>query len=169
MYKIKLRSKKDKVDRGDVMTRLSDVIEEFIKELFEENRESELQIQRNELANYFKCAPSQINYVLTTRFTSDKGYYVESRRGGGGYIIIKRIEYGLKESLIEILNEKIGDNITYDRALQLIAGLIETDLINEREANIMKVVLNDRTLLEVNNRNKLRADLLKSMVMAILI
>ncbi len=65
------------------MARLSDIIEDFIKEMFQENNESELQIKRNELANYFSCAPSQINYVLTTRFTEDKGYYIESKRGGG--------------------------------------------------------------------------------------
>ncbi len=66
------------------VARLSDIIEDFIKEMFQENNESELQIKRNELANYFSCAPSQINYVLTTRFTEDKGYYIESKRGGGG-------------------------------------------------------------------------------------
>jgi Transcriptional repressor of class III stress genes len=150
------------------MARLSDIIEEFIKTLFEENSENELQIQRNELANYFKCAPSQINYVLTTRFTSDKGYYIESRRGGGGYIVIRRIEYGVKRSLAELLNEKIGDNLTYDRAVQIIHGLAESDLITVREANIMKIAVNDRTLTDIENKNKLRADILKSMIMVIL-
>ena len=62
--------------------RMSDVIEEFIKELFNEEDEY-VEIQRNELAEYFNCVPSQINYVISTRFNPSQGYYVESRRGGG--------------------------------------------------------------------------------------
>lgn len=150
------------------MARLSDTIEEFIKALLEENDESELQIQRNELASYFSCAPSQINYVLTTRFTSDKGYYIESRRGGGGYIVIKRIEYSTHQSLSDIVNEKIGDNLTYDRGVQIINGLTESGVINQREGNIMKVAINDRILNIYENRNKIRADMLKSMIMVVL-
>lgn len=72
------------------MARLSDIIEEFIKDMLDDAQDNELQIQRNELANKFSCAPSQINYVLTTRFTANKGYYIESRRGGGGCIVIKK-------------------------------------------------------------------------------
>ena len=74
------------------MARLSDVIENFIKDMLVENGGEEILIQRNELADQFRCAPSQINYVLTTRFTYDKGYVIESRRGGGGYIIIKQLK-----------------------------------------------------------------------------
>ena len=73
------------------MARLSDIIENFIKAVLSENGGQQVQIQRNELAGQFRCAPSQINYVLTTRFTYDKGYVIESRRGGGGYIIIKQV------------------------------------------------------------------------------
>lgn len=73
------------------MPRLSNIIEEFIKELLEETEDGIVEIQRNELADYFDCAPSQINYVLTTRFTPYMGYYVESRRGGGGYIKIVKV------------------------------------------------------------------------------
>ena len=70
--------------------RLSDTIEHFIKELMTQE-EPEVELRRNELAEYFSCAPSQINYVLATRFTPDNGYIIESRRGGGGYIRIVRI------------------------------------------------------------------------------
>jgi len=70
------------------MARLSDIIEDFIKDMLQNTQKSQLEIKRNELANYFGCAPSQINYVLTTRFTVDKGYYIESKRGGGGHILI---------------------------------------------------------------------------------
>ena len=74
------------------MARLSDIIENFIKDMLSENGGEQLLIQRNELADQFRCAPSQINYVLTTRFTYDKGYIIESRRGGGGCIVIKQLD-----------------------------------------------------------------------------
>lgn len=70
------------------MSRLSDIIEQFIKGLMEDASTDMLEIRRNELADHFNCAPSQINYVLATRFTIDKGYYIVSRRGGGGFIRI---------------------------------------------------------------------------------
>jgi len=149
------------------MARLSDIIEDFLKELIDENSDSELQIQRNELANKFSCAPSQINYVLTTRFTTDKGYYIESRRGGGGYIVIKRADYKLQDSLVDIINEKIGDSITYDGGILIIDGLYQRDFITEREMRLMKAVVNDRSLGNIADKNKVRADLLKSLIMVI--
>lgn len=152
------------------MARLSDMIEEFIKSMIENNDESELQIQRNELANYFSCAPSQINYVLTTRFTTDRGYYIESRRGGGGCIIIKRIEFDQHKSLADVINEKIGMSITYDSGVQIINGLLGSGIITERESYIMKAAINDRTLLNLaENRNKARSEILKAMITIILI
>ena len=71
--------------------RISDIIEEFIKDLFEDT--DNIEIQRNELAEHFNCVPSQINYVISTRFKPSQGYYVESKRGGGGYIKNKKIHY----------------------------------------------------------------------------
>ena len=133
--------------------RLSDIIEEFIKDLLNENVDNELMIQRNELANHFSCAPSQINYVLTTRFTTDKGYYIESRRGGGGCIIIKRMNHKKGKNLLDTINERIGDSITNDKAVQIIEGLQQSNLITDREAAIMKATVNDRTLYGSENRN----------------
>ncbi|MFL0270186.1 CtsR family transcriptional regulator [Candidatus Clostridium radicumherbarum] len=149
------------------MARLSDIIEEFIKHLIDNNNDEELQIQRNELASYFNCAPSQINYVLTTRFTMDKGYYIESRRGGGGYIVIRKVEFQQPKSLMDALNERIGGSLTYDSGVIIIDGLLEADIITSREARLMKTAINDRTLGIIENRNKLRADILKAMIMAI--
>jgi transcriptional regulator of stress and heat shock response len=151
------------------MIRLSDIIEEFIKDLLKSNDENEIQIQRNELASHFSCAPSQINYVLTTRFTKDKGYYIESKRGGGGCIIIKRYIVNQNKSLAQFINEKIGESITCDGALKIIYGLKETELISTRESEIMKAAVNDRTLSSnLENRNNLRADILKCMILKIL-
>jgi len=151
------------------MARLSDIIEDFIKEMFQENNESELQIGRNELANYFSCAPSQINYVLTTRFTEDKGYYIESKRGGGGCIIIRRIEFTNNKNLKEIIVDKIGNSITYDNAINIIHGLVETNVITEREAIIMKIAINDRVFGNIDiSKNMLRANILKNIIMVII-
>ena len=150
------------------MPRLSDMIEEFIKQMIEQASENQLQIQRNELANQFSCAPSQINYVLTTRFTTDKGYCIESKRGGGGCIVIRRVEYVNDEYLIDIINKKIGDSLTFDAAYQIVENIFDNDIISKREADIMKMAVNDRNLSESNNKNKTRADILKAMIMVIL-
>ncbi|AUM97296.1 MULTISPECIES: CtsR family transcriptional regulator [Clostridium] len=151
------------------VARLSDIIEDFIKEMFQENNESELQIKRNELANYFSCAPSQINYVLTTRFTEDKGYYIESKRGGGGCIIIRRIECTNNKNLKELIVDRIGNSITYDNAINIIDGLVEMALITEREAIIMKIAINDRVFGNIDiSKNMLRANILKNIIMVII-
>ena len=151
------------------MARLSDLIEEFIKEMFVDNDEDELEIKRNELANYFSCAPSQINYVLTTRFTTDKGYFIESKRGGGGCIKIKKVEYKEHNSLADVISEKIGNSITYSNGLRIINNLLESGIITERESKIMKIAINDRTLAScTDSRNNVRADILKSIIMVIL-
>lgn len=150
------------------MARLSDIIEEFIKQLLQDNDESELQIQRNELANYFRCAPSQINYVLTTRFTTDRGYYVESKRGGGGCIIIKHMDFNHDKKLMQAINLQIGDSITFDKSVKIINYLQENDLVSEREAYMIKMAINDRILnLLQENKNTFRAELLKSMLSAL--
>ncbi|WP_027633510.1 CtsR family transcriptional regulator [Clostridium hydrogeniformans] len=148
------------------MARLSDVIEDFIKSLLEENNR-EIQIQRNELANKFSCAPSQINYVLTTRFTTDKGYVIESRRGGGGYIVIRQIKYNNNNLMMLILN-KIGESITYSNSVALIEGIIELGLITEREGEIIKISINERILDFCHDKNRQRALILKSIITVVL-
>ena len=150
------------------MARISDIIAQFINDMIEDKKDKEVIIQRNELADKFNCAPSQINYVLTTRFTSEKGYMIESRRGGGGYIIIKRIEYNNKEKQVEAINKAIGESLTYSAALLLLEQLYETNLITKRELEIVKISINDRTLSNAEDKNKLRAEILKGIIMVIL-
>ncbi len=150
------------------MARISDIIAQFINNMIEDEKNKEVIIQRNELADKFNCAPSQINYVLTTRFTSEKGYMIESRRGGGGYIIIKRIEYNNKEKQVEAINKAIGESLTYSAALLLLEHLYETNLITKRELEIVKISINDRTLSNAEDKNKLRAEILKGIIMVIL-
>ena len=90
--------------------KMSDVIENFIRELFE--NESSIELKRNELAGYFNCVPSQINYVISSRFTPEHGYIVESRRGGGGYIKITRVSFDKPSAIMHTVNH-VGDDIDF--------------------------------------------------------
>lgn len=151
------------------MASLSDLIESFIKEMLEGSDDDFLEIQRNELANTFKCAPSQINYVLATRFTTDKGYYIESRRGGGGCIKIRRADIDKNEYIKNAVNSSIGYEITQQEAENYINVFEERRYITEREARLMNAVINDKSIsLPKNLRNRLRSRLLKAMVVSII-
>lgn len=150
------------------MARISDIIAQFINSMIEEEEKNEVIIQRNELAERFNCAPSQINYVLTTRFTSEKGYIIESRRGGGGYITIKKVEYFNEAKRLKMLFEAISDRITYDTALSIINHLLEVNIVTLKEYELMRISINDRTLISVEDKNKIRADILKGMITVIL-
>ena len=150
------------------MARISDIIAQFINDMIEDEKDKEVMIQRNELADQFRCAPSQINYVLTTRFTHEKGYVIESRRGGGGYIVIKQVSYDGTERGNRIIYDAVGTSITYHNAVLLLENLLEMKIINSREIEIMKMAVNDRTLSDVENRNEIRANILKSMLMVVL-
>src|SRR5690554_6664865 len=123
------------------MANLSDIIEDFIKKMFDEMPEGILEIQRNEMANRFQCTPSQINYVLTTRFTLERGYFVESRRGGGGYIRIKKLKIREDEFSKDIF-EAIGESISGSEAKAIIERLWEEEIITEREMKILCAVIN---------------------------
>lgn len=149
------------------VSRVSDIIEVFIKELLEEADDCAIEIQRNELANYFNCAPSQINYVLTTRFSLDKGYLIESRRGGGGHIKIIKMDMDQNRYIQHLLNE-IGDSISKMKAASIINTLQERKFISEREGLILRVATSDRSLnTPINIKNRVRANLLKSILIAI--
>ena len=142
------------------MARLSDIIEAFIKQMFDENTDKIIFIQRNELADQFRCAPSQINYVLTTRFTYERGYLIESKRGGGGHIAIKQLEHDDSNQRERLINKTIGEAITYHNANALLNHLLESGVIEERECEIMKIAVNDRSLTSAEIKNKVRADIL---------
>ena len=147
------------------MARLSDVIESFIKQTLN-SAEGVAEIQRNELAVYFNCVPSQINYVIATRFTHDRGYYVESRRGGGGFIRISRVKVSGNGSYLMHIVSSLGNSIGQQDAEAFISNFVDYNIITESEGNIMKTVVSDRTLIRVNQpvRDELRADLLKKML-----
>ena len=151
------------------MPGMSNIIERFIKEMLEEAEDGIIEIGRNDLADQFGCAPSQINYVLTTRFTPYKGYYIESRRGGGGYIKIMKVEIDENEYLEELILNTIGDSITKNKAFHIIEGLVEEEIITTREGHLMKASIEDTALKVVtDSRNYLRADILKNMLLIIM-
>lgn len=149
------------------MAKLSNSIEEFLLDLIEEEN-GNLEIQRSSIAERFNCAPSQINYVLTTRFTPYKGYYVESRRGGGGFIRIVRVEFEDKSSIYKIFNDEIKDSITKDKADLLVNELLRLNCIDEREAEMIRVSLSDRALYEAGeSKNMIRASILKNILLVL--
>ncbi|NLU35984.1 MAG: CtsR family transcriptional regulator [Clostridiales bacterium] len=150
------------------MARLSDVIEEFIKSLLKES-EGQLELQRNELADFFECAPSQINYVLATRFTLNHGYYIESRRGGGGYIRIVRLDVDRNDYLHYLLTEGIGNRISEQKAMQIIDRMKEQEYISEKAAYLLKAAISDKAIgIPANLKDNIRANILKSLITAIM-
>ncbi len=147
------------------MASISDVIEKFFKELLEQNQGKTIQIQRNEVAKHFDCSPSQINYVLMTRFNVQHGYYIESRRGGGGFIKITMLRADNSQPVHRVLLKEIGSEIAKTQANRIIKALNEQQYISEREASIMKAAMEDQVLISpLNNRDQLRAQLLKGMI-----
>ncbi|MDO5037250.1 MAG: CtsR family transcriptional regulator [Tissierellia bacterium] len=149
------------------MAHLSNTIEAYILELLGE-RGGKLEIQRNLLAEQFACAPSQINYVLTTRFTPYKGYYVESRRGGGGYIRIVQVQLDQVDDLLASYQEEVGQEITKDRADQVLDSLEEGKLLSAREARLLQIALSDRSLEGAKSqKNHIRASILQNLLLAI--
>ena len=149
--------------------RLSDTIESFIKELLSQD-ETEVELKRNELAEYFGCAPSQINYVLATRFTPDHGYVIESRRGGGGYIRIVRVVQSGSQHLLYLIHERIGDSISEMEAAHLISQLVEQKLVTQQEAEIMRAAISAQAVsipIPDTLKDAVRARTLKSMLIAI--
>ena len=149
--------------------RLSDAIEQFIKELLSQES-TEVELKRNELAEYFGCAPSQINYVLATRFSPDHGYLTESRRGGGGYIRIVRVVQTGSQRLMYLVNDRIGDSLGEDECLRLISQLKEQRIVTADEASLMASAVSTRALgVPVPDalKNAMRAKMMKSMLMTI--
>lgn len=156
--------------KDDDMSRISDLIEKFLNELMEESKGA-IEIQRNEMAGYFNCAPSQINYVLTTRFSTDRGYVVESRRGGGGFIKITRIDMDENDYLLKMLAERIGESVNKEGAFELLEILYRKGLIDQRINTIIKSSIDDNTLSFISKplRDRVRAEVLKAAVVAALI
>jgi len=133
------------------MHNMSDIIEQYIKRLFEESNEDVVEIQRANIAQRFDCVPSQLNYVIKTRFTNEHGYEIESKRGGGGYIRITKIENKDATGYINHLLQLIGPSISQQQAYYIIDGL---QAVIDRETLSMDMV----------SRDIIRANILKRLL-----
>lgn len=144
--------------------RISDVIENFIKDMLKDEDEF-IEIQRNELAEQFNCVPSQINYVIQTRFKPSQGYYVESKRGGGGHIKIKKINITKSNYLMHIITN-MDTKITAGEVDIYISNFLSYGIINETEAKLLKVATSDNVLsVPQNIKDELRANIFKNMLL----
>ena len=142
---------------------MSDLIEEYLKQLIEE--EGRIEIQRNQIADLFNCVPSQINYVINTRFTMQHGYAVESKRGGGGYIRIVEIQLNQNVEALERMKELIGHRISEKEAEVIIQTLYDSELMTRREAKIMlAAIVQDNFSGNLLVDEQLRANVLLSMI-----
>jgi len=144
---------------------ISDIIESYLKKVLEMSEQEIVEIKRSEIADKFQCVPSQINYVINTRFTIEKGYTVESKRGGGGYIRIMKVRTRDDAHLVDQLLSLIKSRIAQGSAEDVIFRLVEEGVITDREAKIMLSVI-DRSVLyiELPYRDELRARMLKAML-----
>ena len=144
--------------------RMSDMIENFIKDMFEDN-DDWIEIQRNDLAEYFNCVPSQINYVISTRFKPSQGYYVESKRGGGGHIKIKKINVTKSNYFMHIISS-IGDKLTAQEADIFISNFLSSDMISKKEARLLKVATSDNVFnIPQDYKDSLRACIFKNLLL----
>ena len=145
--------------------KISDTIENFIRELFED--EQSVELKRNELALYFNCVPSQINYVISTRFTTERGYIVESRRGGGGHIKITRIAMERNDGLRHIINN-IGSSIDIMTVEAIIDTLYMNETINTDQAKLILTACSNAALAPIADgalKNRVRANIFKSLLL----
>lgn len=157
---------------------LTEIIEGYINELFEASNETaaedRISLRRKDVAERFGCVPSQINYVLRSRFTPERGYLVESQRGGNGYIRIVRINYDGPEDWQHHIDEIVGNMLTEQEAHRLLGVLQKRGLISTRERLLMEISLrhieelaDDTFDISPYRRNVLQADLLKRMLLGL--
>jgi len=149
------------------MSKISDIIEEFILEQMQDTEF--INLSRNELANFFNCAPSQINYVLSTRFTEPKGFIIESHRGGGGYIRLARINLDKNDYIKNLIANTLTTDIDYSTSLQILNNLIEMNIIDNCCADVLSFAISPKSLsMPIKIENKQRANILKNVLVNIL-
>ena len=143
------------------MQNLSDIIEQFILDNI--GSDESLNLSRNELANFFNVSPSQINYVLSTRFTLDRGYQTESKRGGGGYIVVKKVSF-TNDYLTNII-KNLNPNLDYSTACFILENLYKNNLITLNELDLIKTTINAKSLSSpFKIENNLRYNIFKNIL-----
>lgn len=147
------------------MSSMSNIIEQYLKEILKLQGQDVIEIKRSEIAERFQCVPSQINYVINTRFTIEKGYIVESKRGGGGYIRIIRIQYEDTADLIDEIIEMVGEKISQQGVENITERLVLEELITFREGKLILSALHrDILSFKLPIRDEIRAKIFKSML-----
>ncbi|MEG0289012.1 MAG: CtsR family transcriptional regulator [Carnobacterium sp.] len=138
---------------------MSDIIEAYLKKVL--GTDEQVEIRRSEMANRFNCVPSQINYVINTRFTVQQGYLVESKRGGGGYIRIIKVKLLDEAEMLDMLIDVVGDKISQRNAFSIVETLYEDNMIAKREANLMLSAM-EKSVLSLDSKleHELRARIL---------
>jgi transcriptional regulator CtsR len=139
-----IRSKSEQVKQSEgtrYMSNLANLIERYIKSLMESAQHDVLELQRHELARQFDCVPSQINYVLATRFTIDRGYIVESKRGGGGFIRIVRISLNPNSHLLDEISKRVGDELTAREMDDILYRLNEAAIVSDIDIAKLKMTM----------------------------
>jgi transcriptional regulator of stress and heat shock response len=152
------------------MARISDHIEALLKQMMDQNNGS-IEITRHSLADQVNCVPSQITYVLSTRFTNNQGFLVESRRGGGGWIRIRRVEMASPNLYLMHALNAIGDSLSQHQADVLIRNFVDYNIILEREARLLSAATSDRCLSEVDvaHKDRIRMIILKNMLTSLIV
>ena len=144
---------------------ISDLIASFLQSCLDETGDGVLEVQRGELAQRFNCVPSQINYVMSTRFSPERGYIVESRRGGNGYIRITRVQVDRETLLMHVINS-LGDRVDLPSARAILGNLAEAGALKEDLARTLLAAVGDKALGAVPRdlRDQVRADVLKNVL-----
>ncbi|MBR1659066.1 MAG: CtsR family transcriptional regulator [Oscillospiraceae bacterium] len=147
----------------------SDLIASFILNAIEGSAEGFAELQRSALAERFSCVPSQINYVISTRFSPERGYLVESRRGGGGYIRITRVRQSPREMIMHTVNS-VGDSLDVGTATAFVSNIVEAGLIDRATARLLLAPLSDRALHTIApaDRDTVRAGVFKYMLVTLI-
>lgn len=127
-----------------MMPNVSDIIESFI--LTSMGNDTDINLSRNELADFFKCAPSQINYVLTTRFNLNRGYIIQSQRGGGGFIKLVKLKDFDNHYLYKVIEENLSKEISYKDAMYLLEDLVGKDFLTKEQATLISYAITDKAL-----------------------
>ena len=147
------------------MHNMSDIIEEYIKELFRQADQDAVEIKRAQIAEKFDCVPSQLNYVIKTRFTNEHGYTIESKRGGGGYIRITRVETSDQDAFLARIRGLIGDGISFNHSVRILDGLEENELITNREKRLMASAIQREVIpVDMELRDMIRANMMHQFI-----
>ena len=144
---------------------ISDVIASFLQDSLAEAEDGVLEIQRSDLAQRFNCVPSQINYVMSTRFSPERGYIVESRRGGNGYIRITRVQMDRQTLLKHVINS-VGNSLDLPSARAILSNLASSGALDSAVGETLLICMSDKTLAAVPReaRDSARAEAMKQVL-----